>query len=132
MDRPAVERLGKILLEADPARFRISDKDEFVKKLAALYSKLDYIHPFPDGNSRTLREFTRCLSLESGHQLRWEVFNKDDTARDLLCIARDIAVNKLALANLADDDARRGVYYTLDTFEGNPSLEDLLKDAVTR
>ncbi|AHN71557.1 Fic family protein [Aggregatibacter actinomycetemcomitans] len=38
------------------------NKDEFAKEVVDIYKKLDYIHPFPDGNSRTLREFTRILS----------------------------------------------------------------------
>ena len=34
----------------------------FAKRMAALYGDLDYWHAFEEGNSRTLREFTRQLA----------------------------------------------------------------------
>ncbi len=39
--------------------------DTFIKNMTEIYSRLDYLHPFRDGNSRTIREFTRELALKA-------------------------------------------------------------------
>jgi fido (protein-threonine AMPylation protein) len=45
--------------------------------MAQLYVDLDRIHPFHEGNSRTLREFTRSLALAAGYDLSWTSTNVD-------------------------------------------------------
>ena len=64
---------------------------EFAKELANLYAQLDYIHPFQEGNSRTLREFTRELGEEAGFAVNWEVFNSPK-GREQLYAARDLSL----------------------------------------
>jgi len=61
--------------------------DQFVQSIGELYVHLNYIYPFSDGNSRTLREFTRQLVQASGYKLDWEQFNNSPMGRDLLYIA---------------------------------------------
>nr|WP_228508787.1 Fic family protein [Herbiconiux sp. VKM Ac-1786] len=46
-------------------------RDEFVQRLAFQYEKIDYIHPFREGNGRTQRIFWNRLALEAGWQLDW-------------------------------------------------------------
>ena len=98
--------------------------------MGRLYTELDYIHPFPDGNSRTLREFTRQLADESSHSLDWQQFGKSPFGRDLLCIARDRGVNELALPHIRHAGMKRDVMMTMDQFEDNRDLPNLWRDAV--
>lgn len=46
-------------------------RDEFVERLAFHYEKIDYIHPFREGNGRTQRVFWNRISLQAGWQLDW-------------------------------------------------------------
>ena len=64
----------------------------FAKRAAYFYGELDAIHPFREGNSRTLRQFFADLAQHAGHQLAWEMVSGDDQARDRLYLARDLAV----------------------------------------
>ena len=103
---------------------------EFVAHMADLYTQLDAIHPFRDGNSRTLREFTRELAEASGYHMEWERIGTSDAGRDILYIARDVSVNRLALPHLKNDDTRIAVGNALDRLDGNRDLEDVLKSIV--
>ncbi len=60
--------------------------------LAQTYARLDHLHPFSEGNSRTLRTFTAQLASEAGHKLDWNTTNVTPQSRDALYIARDMAV----------------------------------------
>lgn len=62
-------------------------------RLATLYADLDHLHPFAEGNSRTLRTFTSQLSQEvSGRTLKWDATVQTKTSRDALYKARDFEV----------------------------------------
>ena len=74
------------------------DKTEFAKEISTLYAKLDQFHPFPDGNSRTLREFTRTLALEAGYELDWKKI-----PHETLYAARDVEVNKISIAQFQNN-----------------------------
>ncbi|WP_051671155.1 MULTISPECIES: Fic/DOC family protein [unclassified Microbacterium] len=43
----------------------------FVERLAYHYEKINYIHPFREGNGRTQRIFWNRVALEAGWQLDW-------------------------------------------------------------
>lgn len=45
------------------------DKEELAKKLAYYISEINVLHPFREGNGRTIREFIRQLALKNGYQL---------------------------------------------------------------
>lgn len=62
------------------------------KKISWLYSSLDHLHPFEDGNSRTLREFTRQVADRLGYDLDWSKTNKEIHSREELYKARDLEV----------------------------------------
>ena len=79
MTKEDIKKLEDILLtKADPEKLKRLDPKEVPGALADLYADLDYIHPFQDGNSRTLRLFTRQLAKESGYELKWEKYNPLD------------------------------------------------------
>jgi len=94
MDTTATARLDKIFESAKPGVLCGLEPDAFTARLADIYAELDYIHPFSDGNSRTLRTFTRQLSYEAGYVVDWERFSRSDVGRDLLYTARDLSVNE--------------------------------------
>ncbi len=129
MDAETKVRLAERLSGLDPARLRDMPTGGFVRYVAKLYADLDYIHPFSDGNSRTLREFTRQLADEAGFDLRWETFAQTKGGRDALYVARDLSVNRQALAQVRHDDTRRDLTFTLDQLEGNRDLTGLLLSA---
>jgi cell filamentation protein len=66
--------------------------DQFAETLAGFYTEFDHLHPFADGNSRTLRTFTRQLALQAGWLLDWGTGADEAMSRDLLYRARDRAV----------------------------------------
>ena len=72
MNKEAQARIDEVLKQANPAVLSKLKTSEFVRAMGKLYTELDYIHPFPDGNSRTLREFTRQLADESSYSLDWQ------------------------------------------------------------
>ncbi|WP_422124213.1 Fic/DOC family protein [Planococcus sp. X10-3] len=43
-----------------------------VKRLAHYLAELNALHPFREGNGRTVREFARQLMANAGYQLDWE------------------------------------------------------------
>jgi cell filamentation protein len=47
-------------------------REDFARRLAYFYSEIDATHPFREGNSRTLRQFTSDLALAAGFELDWE------------------------------------------------------------
>lgn len=65
------------------------DHEAFAGRMAKLYGDLDHIHPFREGNSRTLRAFTAQLVREAGYELDWGTTGADETARERLYLARD-------------------------------------------
>lgn len=75
------------------------------QRLAKLYGDLDHAHGFYEGNSRTLREFTRELASQSGLKLDWVGTNVTCEKRNDLYVARDIEVMSRAYPDLTQDRA---------------------------
>jgi len=128
MDAKAVARLNAVLQGASPENLRGLDKKAFVEKMSKLYSDLDYLHPFREGNSRTLRTFTEQLANEAGYTLGWEKFRQD---RDLLYIARDRGLAEHA----AEDEDHNPIMlanalYDADRHRRYSSLTELLEKTV--
>lgn len=130
MDTSARKRVDDALAVAKPDALSKLETAAFVQTLATLYAELDYVHPFDEGNSRTLREFTRTLALESGFVLDWTKLGRNESDFDRLYVARDRAVASIALPLLTDAYARMHVQHSVATFEPGPSLPELLGQAV--
>lgn len=130
MDLAAQKQLGAVLSNVDPKALGQLNKHDFTEAIARLYVELDYLHPFRDGNSRTLRAFTRQLAEEAGYTLEWDKFNVSPHSRDVLYIGRDLSVNEKAFPHIQDFNAKRAVQLTLDRFGQNPDLPSLLQDAI--
>ncbi len=52
---------------------------------------MDSTHPFREGNSRTLRQFSADLALGAGFDLDWEPAGASEESRNALSFARDQA-----------------------------------------
>lgn len=97
------------------------------EKIAKLYADLDHAHAFHEGNSRTLREFTRQLADESGYNLDWSPMNLDEKARNQLYLARDLAVLQRVHPDLTLEKGMK----SLDRAEYEASLDlENLRQAV--
>jgi len=131
MSENDLKELEKVLKEAQPSRLKTLPTKEFSEAITKLYAKLDYIHPFYEGNSRTLRTFTRQIARASGYRLEWEKFNQSVAARDFLYIARDRAVGELAVNHIRRDSNLRLVVFSMDKYAGNPPLSELIA-SITR
>jgi cell filamentation protein len=66
--------------------------DRFALRAAYFYGELDAIHPFREGNSRTLRAFFHGVAHNAGYLADWRILAAPESARDTLYIARDRAV----------------------------------------
>ena len=77
--------------------------DAFAGRMARLYGDLDHAHAFYEGNSRTLREFTRSLAQTAGYELNWAPTGATVEQRNRLYIARDIAVLDRAYPGLTPE-----------------------------
>ena len=62
MEKQDLEDLDEILRDASD--YDPMNKEDFVGFVSSSYARLDYIHPFYDGNSRTLRAYTRLLGQD--------------------------------------------------------------------
>ena len=103
--KPAEEmqkELPQVLKKANGENWAQHDTPEkLAAPLATLYADLDFQHPFADGNSRTLREFTRrWVAEKTSQQLTWAHTIDPFETRDALYLARDAEVLRRAL----DDD----------------------------
>lgn len=79
------------LLEAENYLQRIP-ADQFAARTAYFYGEFDAVHPFREGNSRTLRLFFHGLAHNAGFQLDWAALAAPESAREDLYAARDRAV----------------------------------------
>ncbi len=50
---------------------------DFVDKVAYYMAELNAIHPFREGNGRTIREFMRQLCLYNEYELDWSICSKE-------------------------------------------------------
>jgi len=95
---PGVE---KVLSDfGGPDSLRGLNADQFSERMAKLYGDLDHLHPFKEGNSRTLRAFTAQLAREAGRELNWNTTGADAVSRGRLYIARDKEVMQRAFPGL--------------------------------
>ena len=74
---------------------------EFAQRAAYYYGELDAIHPFREGNSRTLRQFIGDLAANCEYRLDWTKASNTEETRQELIFARDLAVMRRDSSRLA-------------------------------
>jgi len=52
-----------------------------VERLAFHYEKINYVHPFREGNGRTQRVFWNRVALEAGWELDWRSVHGEENHR---------------------------------------------------
>ncbi|NLF45372.1 MAG: cell filamentation protein Fic [Syntrophomonadaceae bacterium] len=58
--------------------------EDFSMKAAYYMSEINMIHPFREGNGRTIREFIRQLAYKNGHIINWSLVNKNDLMQSIM------------------------------------------------
>ena len=53
------------------------DKKRQIEHLSYIMSELNVIHPFREGNGRSIRELIRCMALYYGFSLDWSLVDRD-------------------------------------------------------
>lgn len=130
MDAAAMQRLEQVLKRHPVNALAQLNPKEFGAVFSKIYSELDYVHPFLDGNSRTLRSFTSQLAEQAGYVIEWERFAASPQGRDALYIARDLAVNKLAKPGIEHPNSIMRIVGSMARLQGKPELSELLADAI--
>jgi len=102
---PYIADQTKKLLDglADEKYLANLDKEKFVDRLAHYYSELNVVHPFREGNGRTLRTFFSLLAAKGGWDIAWEIMDSNENIQackagyvgneDPLCIMFNKLVN---------------------------------------
>lgn len=62
----------------DEKNLRNLHRTDFVDRLSYYMAELNAIHPFREGNGRTVREFIRQLALFNSYELDWSLCEKDN------------------------------------------------------
>lgn len=130
MDDAAIHRLEQVLARHSVDSLAQLPPKEFGAAFSKIYSELDYVHPFLDGNSRTLRSFTSQLAEQAGYVIEWERFAASPQGRDALYVARDLAVNKLAKPGIEHPNSIMRIVGSMARLQGKPELGELLADAI--
>lgn len=76
-------------------------KEDFCQRLAFYYTEIDAIHPFREGNSRTLREWCNTVADKHGFTIDWYAIAESPTAREAFYMARDRGVVEADSAPIA-------------------------------
>lgn len=58
--------------------FKETDREKVFDNLAYVMGELNIIHPFREGNGRSIREFIRLMAKRMGHDLNWGNVNKEE------------------------------------------------------
>ena len=95
-------------------------------KLIDIYAELDYFHPFADGNSRTLRVFTRDLANQMGLDLNWGTSNLNETSRDVLYAARDKSVLRRIINDVHSEHEMKAISQTLFLLSKYQGLKEVV------
>ncbi|MDG6896391.1 Fic family protein [Volucribacter amazonae] len=129
MDKNSIKEAENVLGSINIEYMKELNQNELAKELADIYKKLDYFHPFPDGNSRTLREFTRTLSEEVGFKLDWSKHNQQE-----IYLARDFEVNTITLSKVSDQNQKIFLKDEIEAILKHPEykpLENIINDSLS-
>jgi cell filamentation protein len=128
--------LDKILKDfGGPDSLKGLPTEQFAERMAKLYGDLDYLHSLREGNSRTLREFTRQLAFEAGFDLQW-VGSTAPEVRDTVYVARAREVIARRFPEIKDGKEghtkqARALQWFYRRHEAGKSLKDFILEATT-
>lgn len=99
-----LEQLNEVMNEMKNKAININSREEYIDFMAKYYDVINMIHPFREGNGRTLREFFRQMVeymnqfLDFNFELNYANISKE--ARDNLINGSILAANKFDLTLL--------------------------------
>ncbi|SHM50325.1 Fic/DOC family protein [Ruminococcus flavefaciens] len=106
-DHNELERLGRLRFERLRARdfFRDMEYDEFVSEVSELYHELNMLHPFREGNGRTLRLFVTLLVRNAEYDIDFALCDPDMLAiANIKAAQGDISLLKAVFADMIKND----------------------------
>lgn len=72
------ENIDFIMKKIVPGDFTKLAQEEFVEKISYIMTELNVLHPFREGNGRTIREFVRQLCYFCGYIINWSKIDYND------------------------------------------------------
>ncbi|MFB2583462.1 Fic/DOC family protein [Herbiconiux liukaitaii] len=100
---------------------------DFIQRLAVHYEKINYIHPFREGNGRTQRIFWNRIALEAGWQLDWRPVHGEENHAAARAGSDDgnleplIAMFDKVVARPQDRPAREWIATEIERLSINPA-----------
>ena len=73
-------------------------RERLVERLALYYGEVNVVHPFREGNGRTLRAFLRQLAASAGYRLDWSALHPQENI--LACLSHAMTGDPSALVAL--------------------------------
>lgn len=132
MDEKTVQAADKMLQSIKVDELAKLTRQEFGEAMAGLYADLDFLHPFIDGNSRTLRAFISEVAREAGFEIDWEKYDLSQLTQDELYAARDIEVNLIALREIDLGVFRDPVKLSIVKLQDFKSLYEIFDEITQR
>src|SRR5580658_1623099 len=91
---------------------------EFARKVAGLFSEINRIHPFREGNGRTQRQFVRQLADSLGFKLHFEVVSKERLIQaSILSAQGDVAMMERLFDEITDTERIQPLAKVIAHFE---------------
>ena len=93
---------------------------EFARKVAALLSEINRIHPFREGNGRAQRQFVRQLADSLGYKLHFEIVSKERLIQaSILSASGDVAMMERLLDEITDTERIQSLAKVIAHLERN-------------
>ncbi len=75
------DNIKQIFQKIDIEEMKKMSFKEFVERISYIMTELNVLHPFREGNGRTIRELVRELCFDCGYVIDWYEINHDDILR---------------------------------------------------
>ena len=72
------DNIKKIFSNIDIEEMKKMPFNNFVEKVSYIMTELNVLHPFREGNGRTIRELVREICFDCGYVIDWYEINHDD------------------------------------------------------
>ena len=99
------ENLNLTLSELAKDKYLIGlDPEEFSLKVAYYMSELNMIHPFREGNGRSIREFIRELAMNCNYIINWSLIKKETLLDEtIIAVDKDLQPLKKCILNVIEN-----------------------------
>ncbi len=75
------DNIKQIFKKIDTEEMKKMSFKDFVERISYIMTELNVLHPFREGNGRTIRELVRELCFDCGYVIDWYEINHDDILR---------------------------------------------------